>query len=276
MKKIFTCFLLSGFLMASGQKHKMVKLWSTDAVVATPESVLPDIRNNKLYVSLIDGGPWDVDGKGGIGHMSTTGTGYDSNWITGLNAPKGLGMYRDKMYAADISEVVVVDIPKGRVLRKIPVAGASGLNDITVSDKGVVYVSDSKTGKIWKLDGDKPTLYLDSVTGANGLKSVKDGLVYAKGSALMIADEKKHTRLIADVGQDIDGIEAVGNGDYIVSSWPGYIFYVYANGQHELLLDTHDQKISTADIGYDPATKIIYVPTFFTRKIVAYQLSVAP
>jgi hypothetical protein len=276
MKKILTVLLWSAFLMASAQKHTLVKLWSTDAVVATPESVLPDIRNNRLYVSLIDGGPWDVDGKGGIGHMSTTGTGYDSNWITGLNAPKGLGMYRDKMFAADISEVVVVDIPKGRILRKISVEGASGLNDITVSDRGVVFVSDSKTGKIWKLDGDKPVLYLDSVTGANGLKSVNDGLVYAKGSALMIADEKKQIRLIADVGQAIDGIEAVGNGDYIVSSWPGYIFYVYANGQHELMLDTHDQKISTADIGYDPVKKIIYVPTFFTRKIVAYQLSAAP
>ena len=42
------------------------------------------------------------------------------NWITGLNAPKGLGMYSDRMYAADISDVVVVNIPNGRLLKKIP------------------------------------------------------------------------------------------------------------------------------------------------------------
>ena len=275
MKKFLTFLLLSipAFLVTRAQKHSLVQLWSTDAIVNTPESVLPDLKNNLLYVSLIDGGPWDVDGKGGIGHMTTAGTSYDSTWITGLNAPKGLGMYKGRMYAADISEVVVVDIRNGRLLKKIPIEGASGLNDITVTDKGIVFVSDSKTGRIWKLEDEKPTLYLENVTGANGLKSVKDGLVYAKGPALMIVDDKKQIRQIADIGHDIDGIEPIGNGDYLATSWVGYIYYVYANGQTELLLDTHEQKKNTADIGYDPVKKIVYVPTFFDKRVVAYQLN---
>ena len=62
------------------------------------------------------------------------------------------------------------------------------------------------------------------------------------------------------------------NGDLIVSEWVGYIYYVYANGQTELLLDTHNEKKNTADIGYDPVKKIIYVPTFFDKRVVAYQL----
>ncbi len=274
MKKFLTCllFLIPAFMVTRAQKHSLVQIWSTDAIVNTPESVLPDLKNNQLYVSLIDGGPWDVDGKGGIGHMTNSGTNYDSNWIMGLNAPKGLGMYKGRMYAADISEVVVVDIRNGRIVRKIPIEGASGLNDITVSDKGVVFVSDSKTGRIWKLEDEKPTLYLENVTGANGLKSVKDGLVYAKGPALMIVDDKKQIRQIADIGHDIDGIEPIGNGDYLATSWVGYIYYVYANGQTEMLLDTHDQKKNTADIGYDPDKKIVYVPTFFDKRVVAYQL----
>jgi hypothetical protein len=275
MKKFITCilFFIPAFLVTHAQKHSLVQLWSTDAIVNTPESVLPDLKNNLLYVSLIDGGPWDVDGKGGIGHMTTKGTGFDSMWITGLNAPKGLGMYKDKMYAADISEVVVVDISKGKIIKKISIVGASGLNDITVSDKGVVFVSDSKTGRIWKIEDEKPTLYLENVTGANGLKAVKEGLVYAKGPSLMIADDKKQIRQIADIGHDIDGIEPIGNGDYLATSWVGYIYYVYANGQTELLLDTHTEKKNTADIGYDPAKKIVYVPTFFDKRVVAYQLT---
>ena len=276
MKKIITCLLLPVFLVSNAQKHKLVQIWTTDAVVATPESVIPDLKNNMLYVSLIDGGPWDADGKGGIGKMTNKGTNYDSNWITGLNAPKGLGIYRDKIYAADISNVVVVDLPKGKLLLKIPVEGASGLNDITISENGIVYVSDSKMGKVWKVEDEKPTLYLENITGANGLKSVKDDLYFAKGPLLMKADSKKQITQIADVGQDIDGIEPVGNGDFIVSSWPGYIFYVYANGQTELLLDTHEQKKNTADFGYDPGKKILYVPTFFDRRVVAYQLSSLP
>ncbi len=274
MKKFLTClfFLIPAFLVSRAQKHSLTQLWSTDQIVNTPESVLPDLKNNLLYVSLIEGGPWDVDGKGGIGHMTTSGTNYDSLWISGLNAPKGLGMYKDKMYAADISEVVVVDIPKGRIMKKIPIEGASGLNDITVSDKGVVFVSDSKTGRIWKLEDEKPTLYLENVTGANGLKAVKEGLVYAKGPALMIADNKKQIKQIADIGHDIDGIEPIGNGDYLATSWVGYIYYVYANGQTELLLDTHNEKKNTADIGYNPVKKIVYVPTFFDKRVVAFQL----
>ena len=276
MKKILSFLLFSSFLVSNAQKHKLVQIWATDAVVATPESVLPDFKNNLLYVSLIDGGAWDVDGKGGVGHLSDKGMNYDSTWITGLNAPKGLGMHRDRMYAADISEVVVINIPNGKLLKKIPIAGASGLNDITVTEHGIVYVSDSKTGKIWKLDGEKPELYLENVTGANGLKAVKDDLYYAKGSAFMKADSKKQITQIADVGQAIDGIEPIGNGDFLVSSWPGYIFYVYANGTSELLLDTHEQKKNTADIGYDPDKKIVYVPTFMDRRVVAYQLSEVP
>jgi hypothetical protein len=273
MKKIITGFLLFSCLFTQAQKHSLVQIWATEAVVATPESVLPDLKNNLLYVSLINGGPWDADGIGGIGRMTNKGTGYDSNWITGLNAPKGLGMYRNKMYAADISAVVVVDIAKGRLLRKIPVEGASGLNDITVSENGTVFVSDSKTGRIWKLVDEKPVLYLENITGANGLKIIEDDLYFAKGPALMKADAKKQISLVADVGHDIDGIEPVGNGDFLVTSWIGYIFYVHANGQTEILLDTHEQKKNTADIGYDPVKKIVYVPTFFDRRIVAYQLS---
>jgi len=274
MKKLLTFFCLSAFLVTHAQKHKLVEIWSTAGVVATPESVLPDLKNKLLYVSLIDGAPWEADGKGGIGRMTIMGAAYDSNWITGLNAPKGLGIYHEKMYAADISDVVVIDVPKGKLLHKIPVEGASGLNDITITEKGIVFVSDSKSGKIWKLENDKPVLYLENVNGANGLKSVKDDLYYAQGPKLMKADEKKQITQIADVGQNIDGIEPIGNGDFLVSSWPGYIFYVYANGKTELLLDTHEQKNkSTADIGYDPVKKIVYVPTFFDRRIVAYQLS---
>lgn len=273
MKKILTCVFLSVVVAANAQRHKLDQIWSTDAVVATPESVLPVSKDGRLYISLIDGEPWGADGRGGIARMSDDGKNYDSMWLTGLNAPKGLGVYMNRIYAADISEVVVADLNTGKLIKKIPVEGASGLNDITVTDQGIVYVSDSKTSRIWKITDDKPALYLENITGANGLKAIKDELFFAKGPALMKADAKKQVTQIADVGQGIDGIEPIGDGDFLVTSWPGYIFYVYANGQSELLLDTHEQKKNTADIGYDPVKKIVYVPTFFDRRVVAYQLS---
>ncbi len=63
------------------------------------------------------------------------------------------------------------------------------------------------------------------------------------------------------------------DGDFILTSWGGYIYYVYANGKVETLLETHLNKINSADIGYNKKDRIIYVPTFFAKTIVAYKLN---
>ena len=42
---------------------KLVKLWETDTVLKTNESVLFDAEGQKLYVSNIEGKPLDKDGK---------------------------------------------------------------------------------------------------------------------------------------------------------------------------------------------------------------------
>jgi hypothetical protein len=259
-------------LCAKSQTHSLQKIWETDSIVAVPESVLADTKNKILYVSLIDGGPWESDGNGGIGKLSTDGKHYDSTWITGLNAPKGLGIYENNLYAADISEVVVIDIANRTIKKRISIDSASGLNDITVSDNGIVYVSDSKTARVWRIENDKPTLYLDNMQGVNGLRAVKGDLIVASGKTFLKADSKKAISNIAEIPQSVDGVEPIGNGDYIVSSWSGYIYYVYANGKVETLLETHEQKRNTADIGYDPVKKIVYVPTFFAKTVAAYQL----
>ena len=57
-----------------------------------------------------------------------------------------------------------------------------------------------------------------------------------------------------------------------MSSWEGVIYHVSKHGPFEQLLDTREAKINTADIGYDPIKKIVYVPTFFKNSVVAYQL----
>ncbi len=272
MKKIICVLIICLSVKANAQVHTLQKIWETDTIIPVPESILPDFKNNLLYVSLINGGGWDADGIGGVGKIKTNGKEFDSTWITGLNAPKGLGRFGNSMYVADISNVVVIDVNKGVIEKKIPVPGAKGLNDITVTHKGIVYVSDSKLGRIWRIEKNIPSLYLDSVNGANGLKAIGDELVFAEGKSLKKANAKKQIALIADVSQAIDGIEPVGNGDFIVTSWIGYIFYVTAGGHVETLLNSTNEKMNTADIGFDQAKRILYVPTFNAKKIIAYQL----
>lgn len=272
MKHFFAFLLFGAAFKAQSQTHKLELLWQTDTVVAVPESILPDFKKNVLYVSLIDGAPWAADGKGGVGKLSPDGKRYDSAWITGLNAPKGMGLIGNRLFVADITEVVVIDVAKGKIEKKIAVDSARGLNDITVSNKGTVYVSDSRTGKIWRLQNDVPILFLDNVSGVNGLKAVGNALYIGAGKQFIRADEKKSTLKIAELPQGIDGIEPVGNGNFILTSWAGYVFYVSAKGTVENLLETYPQKKNTADIGYDDKTKTVYVPTFNGKTVAAYRL----
>ncbi len=73
-----------------------------------------------------------------------------------------------------------------------------------------------------------------------------------------------------------DGVEAVGNGDFIVSCWAGLVYYVYADGRIEQLLDSRALKLNTADIGWDAATRTLYIPTFFGNSVRAFQLKDNP
>ncbi|QEC43436.1 ATP-binding protein [Pseudobacter ginsenosidimutans] len=270
MRKFFLiAFILVSFAASAQQ---LEKLWETDTVIAIPESVLHVPKERIMYVSLIDGPGWAVDGKGGVGKMSPDGKQWDGNWITGLNAPKGLGLHGNRLYVADVTEIVIIDVKNGKIEKKISLDSAKALNDVTIDDKGIVYVSDSRTGLIWKLENDIATEYLADQKGVNGLRAVGTDLYIAAGKNFRKADANKNITEIAILPQGGDGVELVGNGDFIVTAWAGYIFYVHKDGKVDTMLETHQQKKNTADIGYDPVKKIVYVPTFNGKTVAAYQL----
>ncbi|HEV7347534.1 ATP/GTP-binding protein [Telluribacter sp.] len=249
------------------------QIWATDSIVQTPESVLFDGTNNVLYVAQINGKSDEKDGKGGIGKIGTDGQIIDLNWNTGLNAPKGMGMYNGKLYVADLTEVVEIDMSNGKVLRKIPVEGSEFLNDITISGDGTVYVSDSNTKQITMIKDGQANKYFESPTRPNGLLAQSDGLLILDSGNLYKLDASKNlTKLAEGMYKTTDGIEEVAPGEYVVSCWDGEIYFVKEDGTVQKMLDTKDQKINSADIGYDAAKKIVYVPTFFKNSVVAYQL----
>jgi hypothetical protein len=269
MKTIFS-FLFVLIVTVSQAQHSLEKIWESDTTLAVPESVLFD--KTAIYVSLIDGQPWDVDGKGEIAKLDKNGKILNATWTAGLNAPKGMGIWDKKLFVADVSEVVVISTATGKIESKIPVEGATGLNDITIDKNGTIYVSDSKLGKVHQIKMGKVELYLSDLKGVNGLKAVDNDLFILTANDVFKtgADKKLVSVGTTEIGGD--GIEPVGNGDYIISCWPGLIYYLDKAGNRETLLDTREQKRNTADIGYDPAERIVYVPTFFKKSVVAYKL----
>ncbi|HRN57946.1 MAG TPA: ATP/GTP-binding protein [Agriterribacter sp.] len=268
---IFSLTLLYGTVQS--QEHKLVKLWETDTLLKVPESVRYDAAHKVLYTANIDGQPWEKDGKGSVGKVAPDGRIIASEWVTGLDAPKGMGIHAGKLYVADVDVVAVIDIAKGKVIQRIAVAGAKGLNDISIDAKGVIYVSDSQTKKIHRIAKGKATVVIDNLQGPNGVLVVGSDLYLTNAGGLYKHEKNGALTLIADgMEGGTDGIEAVGNGDFIVSCWAGSIWYVYANGKKDHLLDTREQKINSADIGYDPVSKTVYVPTFFKNSVAAYSL----
>lgn len=264
-------FLLS---MHALMAQELERIWSTDSVLKIPESVLFDGKNKVLYVSNIDGASDQKDSKGFIAKLGLDGSIINANWITGLNAPKGMGLYKNKLYVTDLTEVVVIDTKKGIITERIPVENSIFLNDLSIDEKGLVYVTDSRTGRVHTIENNQVLLLLEKLQSPNGILAVKDGLmILDRGSLLKMSFSNGQLSKIAD-GMDpgTDGIEMTTRKDYIVSCWGGVIYYVYANGNKKTLLDTRETKINSADIGFDPKSGIIYVPTFLSNSVVAYRL----
>lgn len=272
---VFLWPLLALLSIAAQAQHKLEPLWQTSDL-PTPESVLyvADKKEPYLFVALIDGQGDGVDGKGGIATLATDGTVIDKDWLTGLNAPKGMAMFKNRLYVADITELVVIDIKKRELIKKIPIADSVFLNDVTVNSSGIVYVSDTRTNKIHRIKNDVPSLYLDNMTSANGLKVFGSSLIVgADKELLLVGRDKKPLTLATGFAQGIDGIEMVSRGEFIVSCWPGLVYYVYSDGKIELLIDSQAEKINTADIGFDPNTRQVFIPNFFKNSVTAYQLN---
>jgi len=256
-------------------QHKLEKLWETDSVLKVPESVLFDGDNKILYAANIDGtDPWAKDGKGSVAKVGLDGKVIATEWISGLNAPKGMGLHKGKLYVADLNELVVIDIAGGKIEKRIVVTGAEGLNDVSVSKNGIVYVSDSKLKKIFVVKDGVTELLLDTLKGPNGvLIRGDDFYLLDAGGMYKMNKDKTLTKITDGMDGGTDGIENISGNDFIVSCWQGVVWYVNANGSKQQLLDSRPDKKNSADIGLDAKNKIVYVPTFWRNTIVAYRVN---
>ncbi len=261
---------------AASTKVPSLKLkWQTDTLMTTSESVIFDPATNLIYVSNINGQPWEQDGNGFISKLDLDGKIVALKWITGLSAPKGLGIHNGHLFVNDNSDIVDIDISAGKIVKRHTVSRTKQLNDITIAPDGTVYASTSDDFRVVSLKGDAVSTVLDSLEGPNGL--LVDGdkflMLLWNPKTLNVVDVAKGTHSVFAQGLDNpDGVEAVGDGGYFVSSWQGILHYVSPDGQVHKLLDTSAEKVSSADIDYVPEKKLLIVPTFFDNRVMAYEV----
>lgn len=280
MKKLKPCLfilLISACLSAMAQQSipELTLVWTLEGL-ESPESVLLSQDNSFLYVSNVNGGGGDKDGNGYIARVSLTGELLECDWVDGLNAPKGLGLKDGKLYVSDIDQVVIIDTATESIEKRIEVSGADFLNDITVNTDGTVLISDSGNSTIYKLNDNKQAEVLmtdDSFSGINGLLPHDGQLLITtmdKGELLSLDVATQNINVIAGSMKNADGITPVTGGGYIVSSWPGQLFYVSDDGESTELLNTTEDKKYMND--FMLLGDILLIPNWQPGSLSAYQL----
>lgn len=277
IQPIAAIVILFSAISVSAQ-HQFVKVWETAPVFKVPESVLLDASSQTLFVANIDtingSGPWSKDGRGSIGKMSANGKDVKAEWVTGLEAPKGMGIYNGKLYVADITNVVVIDINGAKIEKTIAIPNAENLNDLTIDKSGVIFVSDSRGRKIYKVKDGVAEVYVDGLRNPNGvLAHNNDFYILDNGTLLKVNADKTTKKVVEGMDGGTDGIENLSGDEFIVSAWGGIVYLVNtATGSKEVLLDSRADKANAADIAVDKATKTVFVPTFWKNTIAAYQV----
>ena len=263
--------------------------WTVTESIATPESVYFDAASGFIFTSQIDGMPTDRDGNGRIVKLNADGTIAAANWVTGLNAPKGLRAHNGTLWTADLDDLVGIDIASGRITAVAKIAGAQFLNDVAVGPDGTVYVSDFLGNRIYSLKDGTVTTFAEGeqLEYPNGL--LVDGnrlIVGAWGRpeadfstkvpgrlyALDLATKQK-TLITPKPFGNIDGLESDGRGGYLVSDYlKGKILRVSANGEST---DVQTFMPGAADIGFIPSISAVLVPHMNENKVAAYDISAA-
>ena len=250
----------------------LTMLWETPDSLFTNESVLYDQSTGTIYVANIEGqDPVGKDGKGSIGIISKDGKIVNATWVSGLNAPKGMGITNGKLYVTDIDELVEIDIASAKVNKKYKVDSAVFLNDLAIQNNKV-YFSDSRTGKVHLFDAGSVSTFSNGNEGINGLEVAADGTLYGlDGSGLKKWNADGSSSILNSNVTGGDGLVILKDGNFVASRWQGEVWFVSDTTQ-TLMLDTKAAESNTADIGFIPAENIVLVPTFFKNKVVAYKL----
>ncbi|MDC7221191.1 MAG: hypothetical protein PQJ59_14740 [Spirochaetales bacterium] len=245
--------------------------WMSPEGLNTTESVYFDGESGVIYVSNINGKPTERNGAGFISRLKADGTADPLEWVGGMDAPKGMGLYDGRLYVSDINRIHVVDVTAAAIVNTIEVEGAKFLNDIAIDERGTVYFSDTGASKIGVLvNGAAETwLELTEYKKPNGL--FMDGVELLAGTSaglVRISLEDKSQTLEIPLKGGIDGLKPLGDGSYVVSDWKGKIQIISAASEPVVVSDTTEVNINAADFEYVEANNGLLVPTFFDNRVI--------
>ncbi len=287
MRRFAFAALLACTVLAAARLAATVSiLWTATEGMDSPESALYDAQSGFVFVSQIVGDASAKDGNGRIAKLTLDGKVVNSAWISGLNGPKGLRSWNGTLYAADISEIVEIDIAAGVVRARVPIADAKFLNDIAVGPDGTIYTTDSFQNRVYAVAGGKPSVFVEgpelplpngSLVDADRVIVAADGQPGRGGSgvpARLLAFDRRtkaRTTIVEGGIGTPDGVEWDGRGGYILSDVAGArILHVSASGAVRVVGAVAAQP---ADICFVPDRQLLIVPHLGPNAVTAYRLT---
>jgi hypothetical protein len=277
--------LLAMLLAAPAGAAPPQKLWELAGFDA-PKSVLYDARTDSYFVSSMNGDPLARDGNGYISQVAVDGRLIKKDWFAGLNAPKGMAIYGNDLFVADIDQLVVIHKLKATLRGRHPALPSKYLADVAADNVGRIYVTDLLDDAIYRLDQGIFGKWLGSarLMAPNAIKVVKDELWVASWGRIVRGMEtnepgrllavKLETQEIRDVGRypigNLDGFEPVGDERYFVTdAKAGGLMMVDQYGRSQVIAALPQ---GSGDMGFNPLLKQLVIPLMASGKIVAYQL----
>lgn len=287
MKKILIILIivlfLRPFLSATEPNISLVKLWETNSLFMTPESVVFDSVRNCLYVS-------NFNDKGGfrentdtifdecISKVDLAGNIIALRWVDHLIGPTGITIFHDTLYVVERGFLTKIDINQQSILERIPIPDTEILNDVVVDKDGAVYISDTKAnGAIYKVANGKSELWLtDSILqNSNGLYLDQHNLIIGNRGVSLIEvniSDKTIKIVASNIADNIDGIRKIKQG-YLVS-WRHNLFMINEQGVPTTLLSTNEGDNWNADFEWIEKENLLIVPTLISNKLMAYEISI--
>src|SRR5205809_1804782 len=270
---------------------------ATVAGFLTPESVLHDTTQDIYFVSNINGSPTAKDNNGFISRVRPDGAVENLKFIEGgksgvtLNAPKGLALWADTLWVADIDAVRAFNARTGATIDSVSLAslGAVFLNDIAIAPTGALYITDTGIrfddvgnvlhpgpDRVFRIGPDRKVTVAvrgDTLGRPNGIALDPVGkrfviVEFGGRSLLAWKPEDKAPSVIAKGPGGFDGVVIAG-GKILVSSWTDSTVSSYETGQEVKVITGVP---SPADIGYDGKRNRVLIPIFTGNRVEIWQL----
>ena len=224
-------------------------------------------------------------GKAGDGKVTVIDKdGQKSTLATGLNDPKGIDLWNNELYIADVDHVVKVDMDgKVNVIadKKALPGKPVFLNDVEIDGNGTIYVSDSGTD-----EGENAGIYqitqagkISEILNTNSAIKRPNGLLMDGNDTLLVADfgtgDLYRTSISSGKTEALN--KGFGGADGLARDSKGYLYVSdWQNGKVWQLVEPKatpqlisEDFVSAADIALSADGQSILVPDMKAGKLIS-------